>query len=130
MTERCEYCLRIASGEVTWRAATAVAFDDMHPLSDGHALVVPCRHVQSVFDLDADEYRGLWELVRTVNDDISDRLAAAGVNIGINDGTAAGRTVEHAHVHVIPRYDGDVVDPRGGVRWVLPKRAAYWKRGV
>jgi diadenosine tetraphosphate (Ap4A) HIT family hydrolase len=62
--------------------------------------------------------------------DICDRLhvelAPAGFNVGLNEGAAAGQTVRHAHVHVIPRYDGDVPDPRGGVRWVLPERARYW----
>ena len=54
---------------------------------------------------------------------------ADGFNIGVNDGAAAGQTIEHAHIHVIPRYDGDVADPRGGVRWVVPDRAPYWEQG-
>jgi diadenosine tetraphosphate (Ap4A) HIT family hydrolase len=56
-----------------------------------------------------------------------EQLHPDGFNIGINDGEAAGQTVLHAHVHVIPRYHGDAADPRGGVRWVIPQKAAYWE---
>ena len=128
MVELCPFCPRIDSGDVTRQTAAAVAFGDFHPASRGHTLVVPRRHVASVFGLDTDEYHELWELVRAVHDDISNQLAPAGMNVGINVGPAAGQTVVHAHVHVIPRYSGDVPDPRGGVRWVLPERAAYWIR--
>jgi diadenosine tetraphosphate (Ap4A) HIT family hydrolase len=128
VVELCPFCPRIDSGDVTRQTAAAVAFGDFHPASRGHTLVVPRRHVPSVFGLDADEYHELWELVWAVHDDISNQLAPAGMNVGINVGPAAGQTVVHAHVHVIPRYSGDVPDPRGGVRWVLPERAAYWIR--
>jgi diadenosine tetraphosphate (Ap4A) HIT family hydrolase len=58
---------------------------------------------------------------------LSQQLSPAGFNIGINDGEAAGQTVPHAHVHIIPRFPGDVPDPRGGVRWVIPDNAVYWE---
>jgi diadenosine tetraphosphate (Ap4A) HIT family hydrolase len=57
---------------------------------------------------------------------LDEQYSPAGYNVGVNVGTAAGQTVGHVHVHVIPRYSGDAVDPRGGVRWVLPERADYW----
>jgi diadenosine tetraphosphate (Ap4A) HIT family hydrolase len=101
---------------------------DPFPVSPGHLLVVPRRHVASFYDLDPFEQADLVQLIG-----IARRLAAAdrepdGFNIGLNDGRAAGQTVMHCHWHVIPRYDGDVDDPRGGVRWVVPQRAAYWDR--
>jgi diadenosine tetraphosphate (Ap4A) HIT family hydrolase len=106
----------------------AVAFPDAFPVSQGHALVVPRRHVESYFSLNADEQAAVWELAWAVRQQLEESLRPAGYNLGINDGFAAGQTVEHAHLHVIPRYEGDVEDPRGGVRWVIPERAAYWLR--
>ena len=97
----CPFCQLIASGDVTEANAYAAAFADGYPVAPGPTLVVPRRHVAST--------------------------GADGFTIGVNDGAAAGQTVGHAHVHVIPRRAGDVGDPRGGVRWVLPERAAYWK---
>ena len=122
----CPFCHLIASGSVTDVNAHAVAFADGYPVAAGHTLVVPRRHVASVFDLGPEEYAALWEVVGAVRR----RLTAdgcPGFTIGVNDGAAAGQTVGHAHVHVIPRRAGDVDDPRGGVRWVLPERAEYWK---
>lgn len=66
-------------------------------------------------------------LVNIVSRELRDRLSPDGFTIGINDGEAAGQTIPHAHVHVIPRFAGDVPDPRGGIRWVIPARAAYWE---
>ena len=105
----------------------AKSFPDIYPISKGHALVVPRRHVASIFKLTACEQAAVWELAGKVRKLLAERYRPAGFNIGLNDGTAAGQTVGHAHIHVIPRYTGDAPDPRGGVRWVLPKRARYWK---
>ena len=69
----------------------------------------------------------MWRLVSEVRADLERRFAPDGFNVGLNAGAAAGQTVDHAHVHVIPRFVGDVPDPRGGVRWVLPGAAAYWR---
>lgn len=99
---------------------------DAHPLSPGHTLIIPRRHVRSVFELSTDEYEDVWRLVRRVRELLSRRYEPAGMTVGCNDGEAAGQTVEHAHVHVIPRYRGDVEDPRGGIRWVIPHQAPYW----
>ena len=103
------------------------AFRDAYPVSDGHTLVVPHRHVASLYDLTPEERAGLWELVDEVRQALAASRAPDGFNIGVNDGEAAGQTVGHAHIHVIPRYAGDVPDPRGGIRWVIPDRAPYWK---
>jgi diadenosine tetraphosphate (Ap4A) HIT family hydrolase len=104
----------------------AVAFFDGYPVSPGHALVIPRRHAASLFELDAEERAAVWELVGEVREWLCGERGPAAFNIGLNDGEEAGQTVRHAHVHVIPRYAGDVADPRGGVRWVVPEKADYW----
>jgi diadenosine tetraphosphate (Ap4A) HIT family hydrolase len=103
-----------------------IAFPDAYPVTDGHTLVCPRRHVARVFDLDDAEWAELWTAVRTVQRLLAARVDADGWNVGVNAGAAAGQTVPHAHVHVIPRRAGDVPDPRGGVRAVIAGRAVYW----
>lgn len=101
---------------------------DGYPVSPGHALIVPRRHVATWFDASEDERRALANGIEIARDAILGRHRPDGFNVGMNLGEAAGQTVPHLHLHVIPRYRGDVADPRGGVRWVLPERAAYWMR--
>lgn len=121
----CPFCERLAGGTgLIARTRTSAAFADGHPVSDGHALVIPVRHVGSVLELEPDEWADLWALVRGIAAPLA--RDADGVNLGTNAGAAAGQTLGHAHVHVIPRRAGDVEDPRGGVRWVIPERARYW----
>jgi diadenosine tetraphosphate (Ap4A) HIT family hydrolase len=121
----CPFC-DADQGRLVLESDHAVAVPDAFPLSNGHTLVVPRRHVESVFALGPEEQADLWALVARVRQQLAAKHEPDGFNIGINDGIAAGQTVSHAHVHVIPRYDGDVTDPRGGVRWVLADRARYW----
>lgn len=106
--------------------AHAIAFRDGYPLSEGHGLVVPRRHLASVFDGSPEEQAALWSLVAEFRAAMLRELSPAGFNVGVNDGAAAGQTVMHGHVHVIPRFEGDVADPRGGIRWILPEKAKYW----
>lgn len=108
--------------------AQVLALPDAYPLTDGHTLVCPRRHVEAVFDLDDGEWAALWTVVRRVQRLLAPRLGADGWNVGVNVGEAAGQTVPHAHVHVIPRRWGDVADPRGGVRGLIAERADYWSR--
>ena len=105
---------------------TAAALHDGFPVSPGHTLVVPRRHVGSLFDLAPEEQQDIWALVARVRERLNADHQVDGFNVGLNDGPAAGQTVLHAHVHVIPRYEGDLPDPRGGVRWVIPAKADYW----
>jgi diadenosine tetraphosphate (Ap4A) HIT family hydrolase len=91
-------------------------------------LVVPRRHVASLFDLPEGEQAALWRLVAQVRSKLMAELQPDGFNIGVNDGLAAGQTVMHAHIHVIPRRLGDIADPRGGIRWVMPAKAMYWQQ--
>jgi diadenosine tetraphosphate (Ap4A) HIT family hydrolase len=127
VTATCPFCAPVP-GRVGTANEHAVSVADGYPVTPGHRLVVPRRHVASVFDLTAAERQGVWDLVAVVREEVLALPGVLGVNIGVNDGPAAGQTVPHAHVHVIPRRPGDVPDPRGGVRWVVPDRAAYWDR--
>lgn len=123
----CPFCTRLSSGQVLVDGSLAAALADGFPVSTGHTLVVPRRHVVSYFELTSDEQHAIWRVVLEVRARLDRENQPAGYNLGINVGEAAGQTVGHAHVHVIPRYAGDVEDPRGGVRWVLPSKAAYWE---
>ena len=127
MSDPCPFC---SLPPERIRAATphSVCIDDGYPVSPGHALVIPRRHVQSFFDLQDDERADLLDLLGRARAAIQAERRPDGFNIGINDGAAAGQTVPHHHVHLIPRYVGDRPDPRGGVRWVIPEKADYWSR--
>jgi len=96
------------------------------PVSNGHTLIIPRRHLGSYFDLKSDELNALLLLLEQAKQCLDEELQPDGYNIGINDGLAAGQTISHLHIHLIPRYRGDREDPRGGVRWVLPGKAQYW----
>ncbi len=99
---------------------------DAYPISQGHALVVPRQHVARLYDFPEDTQAALWQLASETRRRIDEELRPDGFNVGVNDGEAAGQTVMHAHIHVIPRWNGDVADPRGGIRWVIPEKARYW----
>ena len=100
---------------------------DLYPVSAGHTLVIPWRHVSSFFDLTPEERAGLLALVEGAKAALDAEMRPDAYNLGLNDGPAAGQTVPHCHLHLIPRYAGDQEDPRGGVRWVIPGKAKYWK---
>ncbi|TWA66702.1 diadenosine tetraphosphate (Ap4A) HIT family hydrolase [Azospirillum baldaniorum] len=106
----------------------AFAMLDGFPLSKGHTLVIPRRHIGSVFEASRKEITAVWTLIEQIRTGLMRTDSPAGFNIGLNDGPAAGQTVPHLHIHIIPRYAGDVEDPRGGVRWILPAKANYWDR--
>jgi diadenosine tetraphosphate (Ap4A) HIT family hydrolase len=104
----------------------AAAFPDRFPLTPGHTLIVPHRHEADFFALAPEEQQAVWDLVEPVRRALDTEYRPAGFNVGLNIGAAAGQTVPHAHLHVIPRYPGDVPDPRGGIRWIIPAKARYW----
>lgn len=99
-----------------------------HPVSTGHSLIIPRYHVGSFFDATPPERVALLALLDKAKELIKKHHAPAGYNIGIKDGAAAGQTVPHLHIHLIPRYEEDHDDPRGGVRWVIPDKANYWSQ--
>ena len=123
----CIFCT-IPEDRVVLSSALACMIEDGFPISPGHSLVIPRRHVASLFELNEEERTALLTLLEQAKERVAGRYRPDGYNIGINDGAAAGQTVMHLHVHLIPRYQGDVPDPRGGVRWIFPDKAAYWNR--
>jgi|SRR6056297_320424 len=100
---------------------------DRYPVSPGHALLVPRRHVAGWFDASQEEQQALVAALEAAKRKIEKEHRPDGYNIGVNIGEAAGQTVDHLHVHLIPRYQGDIADPRGGVRHVIPAKAGYWQ---
>jgi diadenosine tetraphosphate (Ap4A) HIT family hydrolase len=123
----CPFC-NLNETRVVLRNERALALRDTCPVSPGHTLIIPKRHVDSFFLLASAEQTAMLELLRLAKKELDRELTPAGYNIGLNDGESAGQTVMHVHLHLIPRYKGDRADPRGGVRWVLPETAAYWNR--
>ena len=106
----------------------AVAVYDRSPVNPGHALIIPRRHFVSFFEATQEEQNGMLELLSEMHQILLREREPSGFNIGINDGAAAGQTVMHLHIHLIPRYAGDTADPRGGVRWIFPHKAMYWHK--
>ena len=105
-----------------------VARFDEFPVSPGHALIIPKKHMLSFFDLKEDGVLKMFSLMRNAKDIIQKEYKPDALNIGINDGEAAGRTINHLHIHLIPRYLGDMENPRGGVRHIIPGKGYYYKR--
>jgi diadenosine tetraphosphate (Ap4A) HIT family hydrolase len=103
----------------------AFAIHDSYPVTEGHALVIPKDEIPTWFDATHDQQLALIVLVDDVKQLLDGKYDPDGYNVGINNGEAAGQTVDHLHIHVIPRYDGDTDDPTGGVRNVLPDRGNY-----
>lgn len=128
----CPFC---APREAVLEGPLVRVIEDGYPVSPGHLLVIPRRHVASYFEASAEEQQALWEMVERAREWTETRAAAEGrrepdgYNIGVNVGTAAGQTVMHLHVHLIPRFRGDMDDPRGGVRGVIPSMQRYGTEG-
>jgi diadenosine tetraphosphate (Ap4A) HIT family hydrolase len=123
----CPFCF-LPSGRIHGENEYAVWIRDAYPVSPGHSLVIPRRHVGSFFDVTPEERTAILALLDQARASAAAEFGPDGFNIGINDGPAAGQTVLHLHVHLIPRYGGDLPDPRGGVRWVIPQKADYWSK--
>ena len=123
----CPFCARIAAGDVAVENELAVAFPDGFPISPGHTLVVPKRHEADFFALSVDEQEAILALTRIMRHRLEADLHPSASNIGVNVGADAGQTVGHVHLHLIPRFPGDVPDPRGGIRWMIPDKAVYWQ---
>lgn len=123
--QSCPFCTLDAK-RILSQSHHAVVIRDGFPVTKGHTLIIPKRHVNSFFELTDDERVDIFSSLNEVKQGLDYELHPDGYNIGINDGTAAGQTVPHLHIHLIPRYKGDRPDPRGGVRWVIPQNADYW----
>ncbi|HIW72360.1 MAG TPA: HIT family protein [Candidatus Levilactobacillus faecigallinarum] len=113
-------CIFCTKDDVLLENDLAKAFWDLHPVRKGHLLVVPKQHYATYFDVPAATRVAMDQLVDQAKAYLDQRYQPAGYNLGINVGAAAGQTVMHAHIHLIPRYTGDVKDPRGGIRKMIP----------
>ncbi len=121
----CPFCGMSASHEIAG-SDIVFAVRDLYPVTPLHTLVLPRRHVPTYFDLNSDEVLAVDELLRKLRADIAAADASVkGFNIGVNSGAAAGQTIFHCHIHLIPRRRGDVPDPWGGVRAIIPRKARY-----
>lgn len=129
MNNDCPFC-RILQSDDSQRIVRendlAMVIRDGYPISKGHTLIIPKRHVGSFFDITDAEREALLSYLDEQKQVLDKIYQPNGYNIGINDGVSAGQTVPHLHIHLIPRYKGDIEDPRGGVRWIMPEKAKYW----
>jgi len=124
MTNDCPFC-GIEKEKILISSDKALAFFDSAPVSPGHVLIVPRRHVPNYFDLTEEEAFSMHSVLLQVKELLDKRFSPAGYNIGINVGETAGQSISHVHIHLIPRYRGDVENPRGGVRGVIPGKQSY-----
>lgn len=125
MDNNCPFCKVESEREIIASTSLSIAFFDGYPISQGHVLIIPRRHVASFFDLAENEQLDMLMLAKRVKGIIDEMYHPDGYNIGVNVGEAAGQSVFHVHMHVIPRYKGDVPNPRGGVRGVIPSKQSY-----
>ena len=122
MDNKCIFCNMndyIKENDLTY------AIYDIYPVNTGHILIIPKRHVSDFFDISKDERESMFSLLDEVKEIIDEQYSPDGYNIGLNCGRGAGQTVMHVHMHLIPRYIGDIKDPRGGVRGVIPSKMKY-----
>lgn len=123
----CVFC-ELEPGRIVRQNDLALAIGDKFPIVPGHTLIIPKRHCVSYFELSAEEAAACHALMTEVREQLmAEDSQVRDFNIGINDGPAAGQTVAHCHIHLVPRRSGDVRDPRGGVRHVIPGKGNYEK---
>jgi len=127
MTELCPFC-NIEPARVLYKDKHCFIVRDGFPVSRGHTLIITKRHIDSFFNTSSEEKSALLKAVESAKFGLDTEFNPDAYNIGINDGPAAGQTVPHLHIHLIPRYKDDVTDPRGGIRWVIPDKAVYWSK--
>jgi diadenosine tetraphosphate (Ap4A) HIT family hydrolase len=124
MDQSCPFC-KPKGSDIVLQNTHCYARYDGFPVSPGHLLIVPFRHEPNFFALQPEERAAGMELLHRGKELLEEQRRPDGFNVGINIGQAAGQTVWHAHVHLIPRYKGDIDNPRGGVRGVIPKNRIY-----
>jgi len=124
----CPFC-QIPPADVLLSEGPCLCIYDRYPVADGHVLIIPRRHFSSALEMTAQEWLAVFALLKTARTHLQRAdTRIAGFNIGINEGRAAGQTVFHVHVHLIPRREGDRQRPDGGVRWIFPEKATYRQR--
>ncbi len=125
MSDKCIFC-KLRDERVILECEYTITFIDTYPASPGHTLVIPKRHFATYFEATENEILAIGRAIQKAKKILDDEYSPDAYNIGINNGEAAGQSVKHLHVHIIPRYKGDVKDPKGGVRWILKDKANYW----
>lgn len=125
MEKDCPFCLNNLTSEIILENNFSYAIYDKFPVSKGHILIIPKNHNSNYFDLSLEEQKECLILLNNAKKVIDKEFNPDGYNIGININKDAGQTIWHAHIHLIPRYNGDVVEPRGGVRGVIPFKKNY-----
>ena len=121
----CSFCNPETEREIIVESATAYSIYDKFPVNVGHALIIPKKHLTDYFQLSFKEQSACWFMLNTVKNIIDKEYKPAGYNVGINVNASAGQTVSHIHIHIIPRYNGDVANPVGGVRNIIPLKGDY-----
>ena len=122
----CVFCRKYDKGDVLFKNELAFALWDEYPVARGHTLILPRRHVEDFFDLTAMEIVAMEEMIRFHRKRLLEEdMTIQGFNVGVNIGKAAGQTIFHSHIHLIPRREGDTPDPSGGVRGVIPDKMHY-----
>ena len=101
------------------------AIYDKYPVSKGHTLLITKRHISSFFDLTSEEIEQMYDMIYYIKNKLDIEYFPDGYNIGVNCGRAAGQTIPHCHIHIIPRYNDDVENPIGGIRGVIPNKQKY-----
>ena len=124
----CIFC-KIIKEELQFENQLAYSSIDSYPVSEFHSLIVPKRHVETYFELTNEEIQACNELIlKTKEKILKEDSRVEGFNIGTNAGKVAGQSIMHCHVHLIPRREGDVENPQGGVRSVIPKKQHYKRK--
>ena len=124
----CIFC-KIRKEELQFENQLAYSSIDSYPVSEFHSLIVPKRHVETYFELTYEEIQACNELIlKTKEKILIQDSSVKGFNIGTNAGKVAGQSIMHCHIHLIPRREGDVEDPQGGVRSVIPKKQHYKRK--
>lgn len=125
--DQCPFC-EIVPERIVSETRSTLTIRDAFPVSPGHTLVIPKRHFGNLFDATPEEVADIWRALQSAANSLIAEYCSDGFNVGINVGVAAGQTVMHLHVHLIPRYAGDQPDPRGGIRRIIPQLADYWSQ--
>ena len=122
---KCIFCELKHKEDIVYENDLVYSIYDSFPVTKGHLLIITKRHIQSYFDLTKDELLAIDEALKKGKEILEKLYKPSGYNIGVNDGSSAGQTIMHLHVHLIPRYDFDVENPKGGVRGVIPEKQKY-----
>lgn len=121
----CPFCKPGKNLQLITESAQSYAIFDKYPVAEGHALIITKKHVSDYFNLSFGQQQGIWLMVNRVRSILEKRFNPDGFNVGFNIKESAGQSIDHVHIHVIPRYRGDMKNPKGGVRHVIPEKGKY-----